>query len=195
MKGQVMRKLHTRSCAIQIIMKSSHFCPGCYVFSCQVWNLCLFVTEEASSLFTTETIPQCTSENGDCLLKLKAQTVAIRSLLFLVLHYLCNCIWQPPEYYFNLLPIETVPSHFMSKWKLIHSFMFPVSVAGPHLFRTYCSCSYLSTTDHVWEKSLQKNSFLPSTISSHEAVIVYALLLVHDSSVFLKEWGFKWQTL
>lgn len=138
-----------------------HFCPGCYVFSCQVWNLSIFVTEEASSLFTTETIPQCTSENGDCLLKLKAQTVAIRSLLFLVLHYLCNCIWQPPEYYFNLLPIETVPSHFMSKLKFINSFMFPVSVAGPHLFRTYYSCSYLSTTDHVWEKSLQKK-FLPS---------------------------------
>lgn len=161
MKGQAMRKLHTRSCAIQMIMKSSHFCLGCDVFSCQVWNLCLFVTEEANSLFATETTTQCISEKGDCLLKLKAQRANIRPLLFLITHCLCNCIWQSPEYYFNLLPIECVPSLFMLKIIIVNCFKFPVSVAVPHLIRAYCCCNYLSTTDHAWEKSLQKNSFFP----------------------------------
>lgn len=124
----------------------------------KVWILCLFVTEEANSLFATETISQCTSEKGDCLLKLKAQSLNIRPVLFLIMHYLCNCTWQSPEYYFNLLPIESLPSLFMLTIKIVNSFMLPFSVAGPHLIRAYCCCSYISTTNHAWEKSLQKNS-------------------------------------
>lgn len=166
MKGQTMRKLHTRNCAIQMIMKSSHFCPGCDLFSCQVWKSCLFVTQGANSLFTTETIPHCTSENGDCLLKLKAQRLNIRSLLFLVMHYLCNCVWQFPEYYFNLLPVESTPSLFMLKIKTVNSFVFPVSVAGPHSIRAYCSCSYFPTTDRVCEEFAKFLSTIPSHVST-----------------------------
>lgn len=150
-----MGKLHTRSCATQMIMKSLHFCPGCDVFSCQVWNLCLFVTEEANSLFTTETIPQCTSETGGCLLKLKAQRVDVRSLLFLIMHDLCNCIWQSSDYYFSLFLVEYLPSLFLLKIKIINYFMFLVSVAGPPLIRVYCSSiKYFGLDLHVcWREN------------------------------------------
>lgn len=55
------------------------------------------------------------------------------------------------------------PFSFQKKTKpnpnLVNFFMFPVSVAGPHWIRAFCSCSYLPTAEQGLREEFTQTSF------------------------------------
>lgn len=62
-----------------------------------------------------------------------------------------------------------LPLLFLEKRKqlqnLINYLMFPVSVAGPHWIRAYCSCSYLAIKELYLREEFNQNFFLPTVPS------------------------------